>query len=212
MKQSFKTLSIVAAAGVSIYTIFMVGIRIAHTFWPRPYHFDLLQDIFFRGMCDILLISIAISAIALKSCRPLQTATKQFRVFTYIFAALLVLTFICSPFTFSTVICICGAIHFWPPFGWRMLLLILGIVWLLMISKQPETEPTPRAYRVALICGIVVLAFPILCEIASGISLLCNGHILHLNSSATWTWIRYIVPTILLCWYSIELRLISKKK
>ena len=208
MKQSFKTLSLVAAAGVGIYTAFIVGVRIMHIVCPRAYHFDLMRDIFCRGMFDLLLVSIAVAAIAMMSKRPRQKATKQFRVFTYVLAALLVLTFICTPFT--SVRCFYGVMQLWPPFGWRVLLLILGIVWLWIISKQPETEPTPRAYRVALLCSIVVLAIPIVCEIASGISLLCNGHILHLHSSAIKTWIRYIVPTILLCWYSVEIRKVSK--
>jgi hypothetical protein len=204
MKPSFKTTTLIAAIGMGCFIAFSAVFYSIRTLLPCPYQYDLLQDIAVRSCMDVLLISLIVAGAALLTCRPTKDVTKPFRILTYVLALLLVLALISTP--------IIGQIRlsFWPPLWLRFVLMIVGCVWLCLLSLQEAAEPTPRAFRIALICGIIVLAFPMVCEIISGISLLCSGHILYLHSSVAYTWVRYIVPTVFLLWYSIALNKASK--
>lgn len=199
MKTSFKTTVLIAAICEWFYAAFIIIRHIVHAVWPHPYHYDLLQDILMRMVCNTMLAAIIIACIALYRYRPLSVS-KSFRILTYILTALLVFAFIQAPFSLFYIF---GG--FWPSFWLRVLIMILGGIWFWYLSKQEATAATPRSFKSALVCGIIIAAIPMICEVASGISLLFSGHILYLHSSGIWSWVRYIVPTILLIWYCIVL-------
>lgn len=199
MKPSFKTTALIAAIGMGCFIAFSAVFYSIRALYPSPYHYDLLHDIAIRSCMDVLLISLIVAGAALLTRRPTKKVTKPFRILTYILAALLVLALISTPIIGHI------SLSFWPPLWLRFVLMIVGCVWLCLLSRQEAAEPAPHAFHIALICGIIVLAFPMICEIASGISLLCSGHILNLHSSATYTWVRYAVPTVILLWYSVAL-------
>ena len=208
MKPSFKTTTLIAAIGMGLFIAFSTAFYSIHALHPSPYHYDLLQDIAIRSCMDVLLISLIVAGAALLTCRPTKDVTKPFRILTYILAALLGFALICAPMIGHVLF----GLYIWPPLWLRFVLMIVGCVWLCLLSRQETAEPAPRAFRIALICGIIVLAVPMVCEIASGISLLCSGHILNLHSSATYTWVRYVVPVVIVLWYSVALCRASKER
>ena len=201
MKTSFKTTILIAAICEWFYAAFIIIQHVVRAILHHPYQYDLLQDIFLRMVCNAMLAAIIIACIALYKFRPLSVS-KSFRILTYILTALLVLAFMNAPFN---SMCRLGILYFWPPFELRVIIMILGGIWFWYLSKQEATAATPLSFKSALVCGIIIAAIPMICEVASGISLLFSGHILYLHSSGIWSWVRYIVPTILLCWYSIVL-------
>ena len=211
MKPSFKTTTLIAAIGMSIYTIYIVIHYAIHILYYSPYHFDLVQDICQRIGMDTVLIAMLIAGLALLQYRPLSHTSKSFRIYTLVLASLLLLTaLICSIPILGVYIN--GARYFYADVEWRIIFLIMGIVWLIMLSRQEASERPSIPFRFIICCGIIVLCIPMLLEIISGISLLCSGKILFLHSSCIFSWVRHFVPTIILCWYSIEFYLQSIMK
>lgn len=211
MKISFKTTTLIAAIGMSIYTIYIVINYVMHILYYCPYHFDLVQDICQRISMDTVLISMLIAGIALLQYRPLSRTSKSFRIYTLVLASLLFLAaLVCSIPILGVYIN--GARFFFPDFEWRIIFLIMGIVWLIMISRQEASERPSVPFRIVICCGMIALCIPMLLELISGISLLCSGKILFLHSSCIFSWIRHFVPTIILCWYSMEFYLQSIMK
>lgn len=203
MKLSFKTTTLIAAIGMSIYTIYIVIRYAIHILYYCPYHFDLVEDICQRIVTDSILIAMIIAGIALLQYRPLSHTSRSFRIYTIVLATLLFLTALLCSIPFLGVY-INGARFFVPDVEWRIIFLIMGIVWLVMLSRQEVTERPSISFRFIIYCGMIVLCIPMLLEMISGISLLCSGKILFLHSSCIRSWVRHFVPTIILCWYSME--------
>ena len=188
-----KKLILCAAFGELAYTAYLVVRFIISTVHPVKYHFDLLQDICQRSICNILLISIIIVCFALIQSFPKQT-TKPFRIFTFCFAALLAtstITALIHPYLYF------GVHYCFLPSWLRITLLVVGFVWLLLLARQQEETTMPKALKVIFYIGIAFLALPILLEIMSGISYLFSGHLLFLHSLAIRSWVRLLVPAIL---------------
>ena len=189
-----KKLILCAAFGELAYTIYVIVRHIISTIYPYRYHFDFVQDICQRSICNILLISIIIVCFALIQSFPKQT-TKPFRIFTFCFAALLAISTIIA-LTHSYHI-VYGVHYCFLPSWLRITLLVLGFIWLLLLAQQePEITPS-KIQKIILYAGIVILAIPILLEIISGISYLVSGHLLFLHSHAIRSWVRLLVPTFL---------------
>lgn len=189
-----KKLILCAAFGELAYTINLVVRFIISIVHPVKYHFDLLQDICQRSICDILLISIIIACFALIQSFPKQT-TKPFRIFTFCFAALLAISTIIA-LTHSYHI-VYGVHYCFLPSWLRITLLVVGFIWLLLLARQQEETIMPKALKVIFYVGIALLALPIILEIISGISYLFSGHLLFLHSLAIRSWVRLLVPAIL---------------
>lgn len=152
MKPAFKTTALIAAIVMGCFTAFSAVFYSIRALHPSPYHYDLLQDIAIRSCMDMLLISLIVAGAALLTCRPAKDVTKPFRILTYILTALLGFTLISTPIIGQV------SLSFWPPLWLRFVLMIAGCGWLFLLSRQEYAEPTPRAFRIALICGIIVLA------------------------------------------------------
>ena len=189
-----KKLILCAAFGELAYTAYLVVRFIISTVHPVKYHFDLLQDICQRSICNILLISIIIVCFALIQSFPKQT-TKPFRIFTFCFAALLAISTIIA-LTHSYHI-VYGVHYCFLPSWLRITLLVVGFVWLLLLARQQEETTLPKAFKVIFYVGIAFLTLPMLLEIISGISYLFSGRLLFLHSHAIRTWVRLLVPAIL---------------
>ena len=188
-----KKLILCAAFGELAYTIYVIVRHIISTIYPYRYHFDFVQDICQRSICNILLISIIIVCFALIQSFPKQT-TKPFRIFTFCFAALLAtstITALIHPYLYF------GVHYCFLPSWLRITLLVVGFVWLLLLARQQEETTMPKALKVIFYIGIAFLALPILLEIMSGISYLFSGHLLFLHSLAIRSWVRLLVPAIL---------------
>lgn len=189
MKSSFKTTTLIAAIGMIVYALYIVARYIINCAYPTAYCFDLWIDIRTRLIFDLLPISLIIAGIGLYKKRPIDTM-KSFHFLTVcLFIALI------GTLVFSSIYTYCHSI--WPPFCWRMILLVAGIVWLFMFRRQPLEETSPRSYRVTLILAMLLLALPMVLEAISGISLLCGRDIvLGLNSGAIKSWVKYIAPIL----------------
>ncbi len=176
-----KKLILCAAFGELAYTIYVIVRHIISTIYPYRYHFDFVQDICQRSICNILLISIIIVCFALIQSFPKQT-TKPFRIFTFCFAALLAISTIIA-LTHSYHI-VYGVHYCFLPSWLRITLLVVGFMWLLLLARQQEETTMPKALKVIFYVGIALLALPIILEIISGISYLFSGHLLFLHSLA----------------------------
>ena len=153
-----KKLILCAAFGELAYTIYVIARHIISTIYPYRYHFDFVQDICQRSICNILLISIIIVCFALIQSFPKQT-TKPFRIFTFCFAALLAtstITALIHPYLYF------GVHYCFLPSWLRITLLVVGFVWLLLLARQQEETTMPKALKVIFYIGIAFLALPIL--------------------------------------------------
>ena len=208
MKPSFKTTTLIAAIGMIAYTIYVVTRYVIHQLSMARYNFDLWDDLRARMIFDVLLISFIIAGIGLWKYCPAVNVSKSFRYFTIGLFVAITGTLIFSPnYTYQIV----GAWYLFPSIYWRVILLITGIIWLFMLRNQPVEKTTLTSYRIPLLLSILVLALPMILEAISGLSLLCGReYVLGLHSSAVKSWVRYIVPTILLSWYSVALYRSSK--
>ena len=194
MKPSFKTTTLIAAIGMMVYTIYLLTHYAIYEFCSMPpYHYHLGYDICVRLIYDILPVSLIIAGIGLWKYRPAENASISFRVFTICLFVAMFGTLLFSPLY---TVYIAGLEHIYPSIYWRALILVAGIVWLCMLRKQPLEEASPRSYRVTLILAALLLAYPIVLEIASGISVLCSGYVLCFASSSIKSWVRWIAPAL----------------
>ena len=197
MKFSFKTTTLIAAIGMIGFTIYFVARSILYAAYPTAYCYDLWPDIRTRIAFDVLPLCLIIACIALYKQRPIMSASKPFRYLTIgIFIAL-----VCTPISSFPDVFICGMVYLFPPTYWRVIMLIAGIVWLFMLRQQPTEEASPRSYRVTLVIAMLILAFPIILEMISGLSLLVNGNILCFNSWAFKSWTKWIAPILPLIFF-----------
>ena len=193
-KPSFKTTTLIAAIGMMVYTIYVLTRYAIYEFCSMPpYHYHLGYDICVRLIYDILPVSLIIAGIGLWKYRPAENVSKSFRIFT---VCLFVAMFGTLSFSPLYTVYIAGLEHIYPSIYWRALILVAGIVWLFMLRNQPLEEASPRSYRATLIFAMLALAFPIVLEIASGISCMFSGYVLCFASSSIKSWVRWIAPTL----------------
>lgn len=194
MKLSFKTNTLIAAIGMVVYTIYVVMRYAIREFYPVPYHYDLLDDICVRLIFDILPLSMIVACCGLWKYRPAMETSKSFHIFTVCLFVALVGTLLFSPLNSHQI---AGVPYLFPSIYWRAIMLISGIVWLLMLRKQPLEDATPHSYQATLIIAMILLALPVVLEAISGIALLCgNEYVLGLRSSTILTWVKYIAPIL----------------
>ena len=204
MKPSFKTTTILAASGMSIYAgyVFLRQVPAINT-WICSLR-GIGAEIFFAAWMYMLLGATIAAIIAVVRFRPMtQTRPKtSFRIMTYILAGVLLLSVLVA---LLIPVHISGAPYLYVRAPWRYVLLLLASVWMWMLPFQSSLGSVSKSLRVAALIGAGVLCVPILLQLLSGISYFATGHILFLRSWAVASWVRYLVPTALICWYSIEL-------
>ncbi len=195
MNKFFKTTTILAGIGMIAYTVYVLTRYVLHEYFGVHYVYNLATDIRLRLIYDILPLSMLTACCGLWKYRPAKEASKSFRIFTVCLFVALVGTLAFSPLY---TVYVAGMKYIYPSIYWRALILISGIIWLFMLRKQPIEEASPRSYRVTLIVAALLLAFPIILEIISGISCLCTGYVLCLASGSIKAWVRWIAPTLVL--------------
>ena len=87
----------------------------------------------------------------------------------------------------------------------RIVVAIAGCAWLWLIVFRPANQQLPKSLRSLIWLGIGLISLIWVLQLASGISYLTTGHILMFRTHAFGNWLRYLVPTILLCSYSLFL-------
>lgn len=82
---------------------------------------------------------------------------------------------------------------------------IMGCIYLWALTISPNRVQLPHSIRLLMYFGIGCIGLVFLLQVASGIAYMLTGHLLLLHTWTMISWLRYVLPTILLCWYSIEL-------
>ncbi len=196
MKTSFKTITLIAAIGMIVYTLYITGHFAIHELLSTSYYFNLRSNICMRLMFDILPVSLIVAGLGLYKQRPVNI-TKPFRILTICLFVALIGTLVFSYPTYTPHIA--GVMYLFPSFYWRIILLTAGIAWLFMLRNQPMEDATPRSYQVTLIIAMVLLALPVVLEAISGIALLSGREmVVGFQSGAIKTWVKYIAPVLLL--------------
>lgn len=205
MKNSLKTTTLIAAIGITLYAIhialrYIDPIHIAFNAAFGAYSIG--RELYFAAWYAFLFACmISIMVAALKANTNTEAPQKSFRIVTYILSGSLL---IASVEAMILPIRITGVYYLVLSDFWRIVLPILGSVWAWMLCRQSSAGTISKSLRIAMIIGACVLCIPILLQLISGISYLCTDHILFLRSWAIYSFVKVLVPTILLCWYSID--------
>ena len=206
MKPSFKTTTIIATIGMTIYTYYSIVRSIPAMVWLHISNLrGPLHDIFYATWMYLFLGRVIITIIAILRHRTSEPTMPRlrFRMTTYTLTVLLSFCIIGALLPYP--IYIEGMPYLYIRFPMNIILLTLATIWLWMLCRQSSLGPISKPLRVAMMISIGLLALPILLQIISATSYWLTGELLFLRSWAIYSWIRIFVPTILLCWYSIEL-------
>lgn len=112
----------------------------------------------------------------------------------------------------SLVVTLWGIVHAVQIYGFGFLYVptwvsivvaVAGCAWLWLIVFRPANQQLPKSLRSLIWLGIGLISLIWVLQLASGISYLTTGHILMFRTHAFGNWLRYLVPTILLCSYSL---------
>lgn len=205
MKLSFKTTTHIAAIGITLYAIHVV-LRLRdpiHDAFNTAFGaYSISRELYFVTWYAFLIVCmLSIIVAALKTNTNLDAPQKSYRVVTYILAGSLL---IASAEAMVLPVRITGVYYLVLSEFWRVVLPILSSVWAWMLYRENSAGTISKSLRIAMIIGACALCIPILLQLISGISYLCTDHILFLRSWAIYSFVKVLVPTILLCWYSID--------
>jgi len=163
--------------------------------WGHP----LRVEIFWLPYAWLFLggILLALIAVLVKTDEPHPTS-KMHRFSTYAISSLYL------------IITISGAVnavqpYLYVPFAFRVIFDVCGCAWLMMLVFYPSNTQLPKGLRSLVWLGIGLIGMLWILQLISGISYLTTGHIMMFHSHALGNWLRYLVPTILLCCYSLYL-------
>ena len=211
MKTTFKILTGLSAACMTIYTLrVLLMSNIGMPIFETMRNATIGREIYWAIPMWLMSISIilVLVAISLPTKPTLDTQpSKHFRVLTYCLAGLLLLTIISALFNMKYL---SGIPYLWGTMTLRIPLLLLSVVWLCMLCKNASIGMLSKGLRISVMVASVLMTVPLILQVISGIAYLCTGHLLFLHSGAIFTWLRYFIPTILLCRYSVELYKSSK--
>ena len=210
MKPSFKILTTISAIGFSLYFLWRLIIHfrlfgvetLLQTLTANPLWRELYYNLFvwlISGCIILLLVAFLVKGDDVAS------VSKPFKKYTFALAALCTFTLIVAVWRSTGMI----AVDFrtlWPPFWLDMLLLVAVIAWLVILPRQASLGRLSRPLKIAMVCGIVLLSIPLVLQLVSGYAFFHEGYIYGLRSTLLYSWLRFFVPTPLICWYCIELQ------
>ena len=206
----FKITTIIAAIGMTFYTCY-VALRGVPSISIYLHSLSgLNRDIFYAFWMYLFLgsVIIAIVGILIQNHTDTIEPKKGFRIITYTLTALLSIWAIGA--LLPSPVHVEGVPYLYIRFPQNIILLTLATIWLWMLSRENSIGSISMALRFAMIAGACLLSIPISVQFASAISYWQDGEILFLHSWAIGSWLKVLVPTILLCWYSIELFMESR--
>ena len=201
-----KILFSLSAIALTIHVLWEI-FRQLPTFWAWYYDSiwgnPLRVEIFWLPYTWLFLGAIILAAVAFLVKEPNPQPIPEWHKFsTYALSA--VALFITGYAIFNSVK-VCGADYLYAPTWMRIAMDIIGCAWLWSLTARPNVTELPRSLRSIIGTGIGLIALLWLLQLSSGISYLTTGHILMFRSHAFGSWLRYLVPTILLCSYSVYL-------
>lgn len=202
----FKKNTLIAAIGMAVYLHYAILCNVPALIWLYINNLrGPLHDIFYAFWMYLFLgcVIIAIVGILSQSHTDPIEPKKGFRIITYTLTALLSIWVIGA--LLPSPVHVEGVPYLYIRFPQNIILLTLATIWLWMLSRENSIGTISIALRFAMIAGACLLSIPISLQFASAISYWQTGEILFLHSWAIGSWLKVLVPTILLCWYSIEL-------
>jgi len=195
-----------------LFTLSAIALAV-HAIWDivREFHFfsewyrntilghPLCEEIFWLPYTWLLLGGILLALIAslVKTDEPKPVA-KTHKYCTYALSV---------AYLIITIMGIVNAIqlYVYVPVEYRVMFDVFGCAWLVMVVLHPSNTQLTKGLRSLVWLGIGVIGILWVLQLISGISYLTTGHIMMFHSHAIGSWLRYLVPTILLCCYSLYL-------
>lgn len=201
-----KVLFCLSAIALTLYTVWET-VRLLPFFsewyrnhiWGNPLRVELFRLpytwLFLGGVLPALIASLV-------RVNEEEAITKAYRNCTY---TLSVLSLFITGCAVLHVVQVYGVGFLYVPAGLRIAIDIVGCAWLWMLVFRPSNLKLPKSLRLLIGLGIGLIGLMWVLQLSSGIAYLTTGHILMLRTHAFGNWLRYLVPTILLCSYSLFL-------
>ncbi len=211
MLKSIKTLTTLAAIGMTLYTVHCMlrlipAVRHAvHSLLPTATVYD---DAYY-GAWFGLLMAVVIMTILIMLNRGKQEPAmpdKPYRVMTYVTTFIAVYGLI-----IGHSVCIHSTYYLYIPEVILIPLLLSATAWLWLMTRQPGIGRISKALRVASIIGIIGLCIPVLLMLIFAVYYCFTGNLILLHSWAISSWTEITIPTFLLTWYSIEQRIYNQQ-
>lgn len=167
--------------------------------WGNPIRVELFWLPYTWLFLGGVLLALIAALVKTKGDMPI---TKSYKYSTF---ALTILSLFVTGWAVVHAAQVYGVGFLYAPAGMRIFIDIACCAWLWMVVFRPCSHQLPRSLRSFIALGIVLISLLWLLQLTSGIAHLITGHILMFRTHAFGNWLRYLVPTILLCMYSIEL-------
>lgn len=202
-----KTLFLFSAIALTIRLLWAI-IRL--TPWMQQWYLNhiwghpIRVEIFWLPYTWLLLggILLATAAFLVRVDNPLPVP-KWHKFSTYALAVLSIVTLIAA--LVHSAVMHYGIIEAWTPDWMNLLLLVVGCAWVWMLAVHPCTSNVSKGLRIAIWCSIGLIMLLLLLQLISGISYIVVGHIRFFHSHAIGHLLRYLIPAVLLCIYSVGL-------
>ena len=201
-----KVLFCLSAISLTLYSVWeiirqtpLLGDWYKEHIWGNPLRVELLGLPYTWLFLGGVLLALIASLIKPKEDMPV---TKAYRYSTF---TLTVLSLFVTGWAVIHAVQVYRFGFLYAPTGLRIFFDVACCAWLWMVVFRPCSHQLPRSLRSIIALGIGSVSLLWFLQLSSGIAYLTTGHILMFRTHTFGNWLRYLVPTVLLCMYSIEL-------
>ena len=200
-----KTLFLLSAIALSIrvlWDIFRLTPWMHEWYLEHIWGHPVRVDIYWLPYTWLLLggLLLAAAAFLVRVDNP-QPVSKWHKFSTYTLAILSLVALITA--LVHSIRCY-SPLYVWAPTWLNMLLLVAGCAWIWMLVANPCACNVSKGLRIAIWCSIGLILLLLFLQLISGLSYLIVGHIQLFHTYAFGLLLRYLIPTALLCYYSVE--------
>lgn len=201
-----KTLFLLSAIALTIRLLWAI---IHLTPWVQQWYLNhiwghpVLGEIYWLPYTWLLLggLLLAAEAFLVRVDNP-QPVSKWHKFSTYTLAILSLVALIKA--IVHSVRCY-GVLSAWAPTWLNMLVLIAGCAWVWSLVANPCAHNVSKGLRIAIRCSIGLILLLLFLQLISGISYIVVGHLQFFHTHAYGHLLRYLIPAVLLCIYSVEM-------
>lgn len=202
-----KILFSLSAIALSIHTIWEIACQTSllslwykEHIWGNP----LRVELYWLPFTWLFLGGVLLALVA-SLCRVGETEQPVTQYHKYGTIVLSLLSLFVSSWAIVHSVQIAGMIFPYAPAWLRIVADAACCVWLWFIVFYPVNQILPRSLRSLIWIGFGLIVLVWVLQLASGIAYLTTGHILEIRTHAFCNWLRYLVPMVLLCSYSLFL-------
>lgn len=167
--------------------------------WRRPYSADLYWQPYNWLFLGSILFALVASLIKVKDQQPVINWHK------YSTYTLTLVSLVTTIWAIVYAIQIDHLQYIYAPQWLRITGVLLGSIYLWFLAFTPNGYQLSQPLRLLIYLGVGCIGLLFLFQLASGISYIVSGRILMLQTWLVGRWLRYFLPTILLCGYSMDL-------